>query len=584
MFNRAGYKTMRTCKKGNSLTKKMNTIVVNGRTTKDTKQANDTGYWDDLAWMTVHDYLTNSTQKMKKQTQLLLSIVLTIGFCFYGNTSIAATKTISNLKITNTLTVASPFTDHMVLQQNMKVPVWGTASPNLLITVVFENQKKETTADNDGKWNLYLDPLTASFTPEKMTISAVNEEISIEDILVGEVWICSGQSNMQMGIDGIPDIKALRPMASKIRSFTVKRTVAFEPQDRCEGEWVTEHPNSAVAFSFAYFLRKSVNVPVGIILTAWGSSSLEAWMPRDMIETVPHFKTMMNEFDADFETKNRIQTILEGPKPWSGPDDVFLRRQSNILYNAMIHPLIPFACRGLVWYQGERNTQSMYGMLKEPWYSRNSGILIYGDVLNEWIKRYRKEWNTNDFQFMIVMLPGFGQNLDSGENINPESPAAHSWAWMRESQLKALTLPNTSVVNTIDLGDVKNIHPKDKLPIGKRLALFATKNNFDKSIKANGPSMKRIKTKKNTIIVHFNDADGLKTVNGKTPTSFWLADSSGKWFPAEAKIKGNTILLKHAQVKKPLYVRYAFVGKPDVNLVNGANLPAYPFRTDRLKP
>jgi sialate O-acetylesterase len=157
---------------------------------------------------------------------------------------------------------------------------------------------------------------------------------------------------------------------------------------------------------------------------------------------------MMAEFDADFETRKKIETILNGPKPWNRRDDIFLRRQTNILYNAMIHPLIPYGCRGLVWYQGERNTQSMHGMKKEPWYFRNSGMLKYGNTLKAWMRQYRKEWQRDDFQFLIVMLPGYAKGIKGG----PENPDTESWAWMRESQLKALELPLAAVINTIDLG------------------------------------------------------------------------------------------------------------------------------------
>ncbi|MCK0157308.1 sialate O-acetylesterase [Cellulophaga sp. F20128] len=523
---------------------------------------------------------------MKKVHSIITFIIFNFAFCFLINTACYATPKIDTIPTAQTLEVASLFKDHMVLQRDMPIPIWGKAQAGAIITVAFANSEKSTVADLNGKWRVDLDALKASFASRTMRISssADKDVVQISDIVVGEVWICSGQSNMQMGFDGIPEIKALTTTASNIRSFNVKRTVAFEPQDSCAGEWVTEHPNSAVAFSFAHYLEKSANVPVGIILTAWGSSSLEAWMPRDMTQTVPHFKTMMEEFDADSETKTRIQSILDGPKPWPNQDDIFLRRQSNILYNAMIHPLIPFACRGLVWYQGERNTQSMQGMLKEPWYSRNSGMLKYGDALQEWVKRYRKEWSKNDFEFLVIMLPGFGKNLDAGKPIDPKSPAAHSWAWMRESQLKALELPHTSVINTIDLGDIKNIHPKDKLPIGKRLALVAIKNNGDKTTKANGPTLKRVTVKKGSLVVHFTNAKDLQTVDGKAPRSFWLADEAGQWFPAEARIKGKSVMLHCSQLKNPLYVRYAFVGKPDVNLVNDANLPAYPFRTDSIKP
>jgi sialate O-acetylesterase len=520
---------------------------------------------------------------MKKYSYSVLTSVLII--CLLSFNVSFSLKKIDNKKQTK-IQLASLFKDHMVLQRDMPIPVWGKAEAGATITVQFANTEKSTIVDSNGKWRLDLVALKASFEPRTMVISSSNEkdDIQILDILVGEVWICSGQSNMQFGVGAVPEIKSLIPSAKNIRSFKVKRTVAFEPQDTCEGEWVNEHPDSAVAFSFAYFLEKSADVPVGIILTAWGSSSIEAWMPRDMTETVPHFKTMMDEFDADEETKSRIQAILEGPKPWPNKDDIFLRRQTNILYNAMIHPLVPFASRGLVWYQGERNTQSMDGMLKEPWYFRHSGILKYGDVLKQWIKRYRKAWNKNDMHFMVVMLPGYAGVLDSGTDMNPESPAAHSWAWMRESQLKALELPGTSVVNTIDLGDVKNLHPKDKLPIGKRLALLAMDDVLKSGTESYGPILKKIKIKGNTLVVNFDHAKGLKTKDGKAPTEFWLADDSKKWFPANAKIKGKTVVLHSKELLKPKYIRYAFTGKPEVNLVNEVDLPVYPFRTDSFQP
>ncbi len=482
------------------------------------------------------------------------------------------------------LKLNSLFTDHMVLQRDMPVPVWGTADAGAKVAVEFAGQKKTAVADLDGKWKVVLDPLAASFEPRALQVSGFKSQVAFSDVLVGEVWICSGQSNMKMGYGGIPNIKALEPSAKNVRAFEVKRTVAFEEQEFCDGKWAVQPPGSAVAFSFAYFLEEAAEVPVGIILTCWGSSSLEAWMPRDLTATVPHFKTMMEEFDADAETHEKIQGILDGPKPWSGKDDVFLRRQSNILYNAMMAPLAPFACRGMVWYQGERNTQSMFGMVKEPWFARNSGILKYGNTLQQWMKRLRAGWQRDDFYFLVVMLPGYGKILETGPQEGPEHPASHSWGWMRESQLKALKLPHVSVANAIDLGDLKNIHPKDKLPVGQRLALLAKRDILGMPIEAQGPVMKKVDAKGKTLVVSFDHADGLKTTDGEAPKAFWLADKSGKWVAADAVIEGPTVVLQSSELKKPLYVRYAFAGQPQVNLVNGAELPAYPFRTDRFDP
>ena len=482
------------------------------------------------------------------------------------------------------LAVASPFTDNAVLQRDMPVPVWGTADTAATVTVKFGGQQKSSVADKDGNWKLQLDSMPANFKPQTLEISDGTKTLSFANVLVGEVWICSGQSNMQQGVSVASDIKALVGKAKNLRTFEVKRMVAMTEQSSLEGKWVERHPDSAVAFSFAYFLEQAGDVPVGIILSCWGSSSLEAWMPRDMVETVPHFKTMMEEFDADAQTREKINSILAGKRPWGRPNDIFLRRQTNILYNAMIHPLVPYACRGLVWYQGERNTQTMFGMSKQPWYHRHSGMLKYGDTLKAWIQRYRKAWQDDQMQFMVVMLPGYYKPIKTGPKTGAEHPAAHSWAWMRESQLKALELPHTYIVNTIDLGDLKNIHPKDKLPIGKRLALLAERNSLGRDVIAEGPLMQRVEVHGKQLVVHFNHADGLTTIDGKQPTAFWLADDSGEWVPAKAHLKKQTVVLSSSKLKKPLYVRYAFAGKPKVNLVNSAGLPAYPFRTDRFDP
>lgn len=483
------------------------------------------------------------------------------------------------------LTVASPISDNAIFQRDMPVPIWGTADSGATVEVSFAGQQKLALADSAGRWKVVLDPLAASFEPRELKIDCTDHAgMVVSNVLVGEVWICSGQSNMQMSVNAVPAVKALVPDVNNLRTFQVKRTVAFEEQETCQGKWVQQHPDSAVAYAFAHFLEQAADVPVGILLTCWGSSSIEAWMPRDMTETVLHFKTIMDEFDADSKTKNKIFAILNGPQPWSKQDDVFLRRQPNVLYNAMMHPLAPYACRGLVWYQGERNTRSISGMLKKPWYARTSGMTDYGDVLKKWIQRYRQQWEQPEMQFLIVMLPGFGKTLDSSPENGSEHPAAHSWAWIRESQLSALDLPHTSVANTIDLGHITDIHPKDKLPIGKRLALLAARDTPGQKILAQGPVMKSVQRSGDRIIVQFDHAEGLKTQDGKAPTAFWLADDSAQWVRAEAELSGDTVVLRSTELAGPLYVRYAFAGKPKVNLVNESGLPAYPFRTDTFKP
>lgn len=478
---------------------------------------------------------------------------------------------------------ANIFSNHMVLQREMPIPIWGTASPGQKITVEFAGQQKNTITDKNGQWRIQLDALGTSAIGRDLVISG-NERIYISDVLVGEVWICSGQSNMQMSYANIPEIKSLLPQAKNIRSFEVKRTVSLQEQEDVMGKWSVGASNSAVAFSFAYFLEKAGDVPVGIIHSSWGSSSLEAWMPRDMTEQFADFKTIMQEFDADTLAQKRIQEIIEKQDKRSNPEDIFLRRQPNILYNAMMKPLAPYAVRGLVWYQGERNTRYLSGMpafTKDKWFHRVAGMQDYGAMLKAWIERYRAEWQKEDMHFMVIMLPGYGKGTAENPKIDPLDPTASSWAWMRESQLKALELPHTSVINTIDLGDVKNIHPKDKLPIGQRLAQEAAHKTLNLDIASEGPKMKSVEVGKRKLVVQFANADVLKTADDKAPTGFWIADDTLEWKPAQAQIKRGKIVLKSKAVKQPLYIRYAFSGKPDVNLVNGAGLPAYPFRTDQ---
>ncbi|MFB9052754.1 sialate O-acetylesterase [Formosa undariae] len=472
-----------------------------------------------------------------------------------------------------TLRLGSPFQEHMVLQCDMPIAVWGEAVPNTLVVISLGEDKASVTSDSEGLWRVYL-PTRKPGGPYAFSVNSGVENIIFKDVLIGEVWICTGQSNMAMGYNGIPEIKQLDTLISKIRTFKVDKTVSFTEQDYLKGNWVLQQPNSAVAFSFAYFLQKSKNVPIGIILTAWGSSSIEGWMPRDMTETLPHFKNIMNDFDNDIEKKSRIDSIIVTPGKRIVKDDIFIRTQPNIIYNAILKPILPYSCRGIVWYQGEANAKNVDAMLQ------------YGITLPLWIERIRSEWEQDSPYLLGVMLPGYGGTLYKKVQDTTifERPDANSWAWIRESQLKALELPNVSIVNTIDLGDVKNIHPKDKLPIGKRLALYASSDGKNSNSSVDGPILKKVSVKSNIITVFFNNGKGLKTRDGKTPKAFWLTDRSGEWYPAKAIIKGETVELSSEKLSKPLYVRYAFSAKPYVNLVNTADLPARPFRTDNFLP
>lgn len=479
------------------------------------------------------------------------------------------------------LTLGSLFQDHMVLQQGVVVPVWGTAAPGATVRVAFAGQELGATADREGRWRVDLQPLTANATSRSLRIETEGSQRVINDVVVGEVWLCSGQSNMQMGV-GSTDVRKIVAQVSRVRSFEVPRTVAYREQSECGGKWKTGPPTSAVATAFAHFLQQRADVPVGVVVACWGSSSIEAWMPRDLSSELPHYAAQLEAMDADTADRQRVETILTGKRPWPRKEDIFLRRHPLLPYNAMVHPLVPYAMRGVVWYQGERNAQALRHRPQNPWMQQNAGMLEYDEAIEAWIKRLRRAWGRQELQLLIVMLPGFGKTLSDGAEKSSTHPAALSWAWMRESQLKAAELSGVAVANTIDLGLLNNIHPPDKLAIGQRLARLAAREALQQEVVAWGPVVSHTEPNRDTITVYFDHAEGLTTTDKKPPSGFWLADETGEWVPAEAVIQGQTVMLQAERLANPQFVRYAFAGKPLVNLVNAAGLPAYPFRTDNF--
>ncbi len=474
---------------------------------------------------------------------------------------------------------ADMFGDNMVLQREMLVPVWGRAEVGETVTVQFAEQSKSCKTGKNGKWMLKLDPLVASAKGAELIISGKNK-ITFNDVLVGEVWICCGQSNMQLGWGRVPEIKALINETSRfpIRSFTIPGKIAFTPQEESGGKWVKKNSNSAVGGGFASYLYKSLKVPIAIINTYWGSSSIEGWMPIELTEKLPHFKQIMDDFNNDEEQLSVCKMLIKQynekgcmDKRWGDSfknkkirkeykkPDIFARTRPNMLYNAKLHPIIPFAVRGMVWYQGEANANKPQE---------------YAKSLPCWVKQLRKLWNNDDFYFLGVMLPGYAKRCDQ------EDPNIKSWSWMREAQMKVLELPNTAISNTIDLGDKKNIHPLDKEPIAKRLSLLARRNIHGEKIVAQGPKFKEFRVDGSTVVIKFDNAAGLKTKDNEAPKAFWLAGKDQAWHRAEATISGDTVSVESKEVSIPVACRYAFAGMPKNNLVNGAGLPALPFRTD----
>lgn len=471
----------------------------------------------------------------------------------------------------NDLKLGSLFQEHMVLQRNMPINIWGQSLPNKLVKVALGNKMVSVFSDENGNWKVVLPKLKAG-GPFKFSVISEKEQINFTDVLIGEVWVCAGQSNMVMPHLNIPEIHKLDALSKNIRTFEVPRTASFTKEKDIEkGVWALANPSAAVAFSFSYFLQKNAGVPVGIILTSWGSSSLEGWLPKDLTKDLPHFKTMMENFEADQPKKQRITSILNSKGERKRKDDIFLRIQPNVIYNAMLNPLIPYTCRGLVWYQGEANSGTKKGMFQ------------YRETFPLWVAYLRKQWQQSPLEFVVVALPSFIGKTNKKPRFNAENPTEDSWAWMRESQYSFDEIKNVQVVNTIDLGEAFNIHPKDKLPVGERAALLAEKATFNNKVVANGPIFKNYKVRKNEIIIKFSDAKGLRTIDGTSPRGFWISDKNQKWHQATAIIKGKKVIVKTEDIESPMHVRYAFSAKPNVNLVNKAGLPTRPFRTDTFK-
>jgi sialate O-acetylesterase len=464
------------------------------------------------------------------------------------------------------LRVSPMFGDHMVLQRELPVSVWGKADPGETITVRFAGQETNTRAGEDGKWILQLPPMPASAEGRELSVETKGITKQFKDVLVGEVWVCAGQSNMQYGWGqqskprynwgGDADLAKLAEGATDlpIRSYEVPPNVSFSPTDECAGEWSTALPGSAVAFGFSYHLHKALNVPVAVIVTCWGSSFIEGWMPIELTDELPHFKKIMDGFQKSESARERVERAMK-----MGIRDgmSFVRRQPNIVYNAMLHPVIPYGCRGIVWYQGEANADQPE---------------LYAASLPAWVRELRKRWQRDDLHVLGVMLPGYGEDKGVAD------PA--SWAWFREAQAKGLTIPHATLINTIDLGDAKDIHPTDKAPIAERLSLIARNDIYQNPVDARGPMFQNHRIDGPKVTISLDHADGLSTKDGKAPAGFWLAGADRQWHPAQALIKGTTIELRAEAVEAPVACRYAFSNTPSVNLINSAGLPAAPFRTD----
>ncbi|MBC8085203.1 MAG: sialate O-acetylesterase [Hymenobacter sp.] len=451
--------------------------------------------------------------------------------------------------------------DHMVLQREQPLPVWGWAGPGETVTVGFQNQAYPATATPAGRWQVMLPAMPAG-GPFVMTIEGENT-LTINDILVGDVWLASGQSNMELPLR---DPNAPKPGAyplilnagqevaqadfPQIRQFTVRKAVAATPQLLSEGSgWRVCSPQtagsfSAVAYFFARDLHRRYQIPVGIISSPWGGTPAESWVSGAALRQQPDFQQAVAGLDG-----RPARPLLDQNLPGT----------PSGLFNGMIAPLIPYALKGIIWYQGESNV----GRAEQ-----------YRTLFPALVRDWRQQWGA-ELPFLFVQLANYTATLPQ--------PADSDWARLREAQTAALTLPRTGMAVAIDLGDATDIHPANKQDVGHRLALVARAVAYaDQRVVAAGPAFQAMRVEGNTVQLDFGQVGaGLRVKDpGPTLRGFAVAGADRQFHWATATLRGKTVVLTSAAVPAPVAVRYNWANNPDGNLYNRDGLPVAPFRTD----
>ena len=491
------------------------------------------------------------------------------------------------------------FSDGAVLQRGMTVPVWGTADAGESVTVTIKDKTVKATADASGKWNLKL-PVMEAGGPFELTVKGKNTLV-LHQVAVGEVWIASGQSNMEFPLktfkpeDPVYGPKSKAEIATindpMLRMFTVAKKTSPEAvidnlTGAAGGSWQAAAPEnadkfSAVAYHFARELRDKLKVPVGIIHTSWGGTPAEAWTSRGVLEADPKLNPIVEKWKqlvADYPANEKIynekalvewkqavaKANAEGktvPKPPRSPQGPNSAHYPATLFNAMINPLIPYGIQGAIWYQGESNS---------------SDAVTYQTLFPSMIQDWRSHWHQGDFPFLFVQLANFQRPQNA--------PSEGGWGPIREAQLKTLSTPNTGMACAIDLADPENpgdIHPHNKREVGRRLSLLALANVYHQPIPSySGPLYSSVQFAGNQARLNFSHTEGGLAARGDALKGFAVAGTDGKFVWADAKIEGNTVVVSSAQVPQPAAVRYGWASNPIGNLYNKEGLPASPFRTD----
>jgi len=488
--------------------------------------------------------------------------------------------------------------DHMVIQQDKPVSIWGWAAKGEPVTVKLAGQEKKTRAGTDGKWQVAFDALKAGGSALEMTVSGEKgPAIVIKDILVGEVWLGSGQSNMEWAVDWLasPTPEILRADHPQLRLFLVPKRTSDQPKDDINAKWTlctpeTVRPFSAVLYYFGLDLHMRLGVPVGIIESAWGGTLIEPWTPPAGYAAVPETKPILDKQIAKYEDyRKELGNALPAWEAWARDTQKALKAKADIpaapanaalptnpydtpqapttLYNGMIHALTPFAIRGAIWYQGESN--------------REDG-LFYEKKMEALIRGWREVWKIGDFPFYFVQIAPYTYGYDRDMKSSPVLD--HLWLpLLWEAQLNALRIPNTGMAVVNDITDLNDIHPRNKKDVGARLALWARAKDYgERNLVYSGPLYKSMTIEGDKVRLAFDHVGGgLITNNGQPPTWFEIAGDDHVFYRAEAEISGDTIVVKSPRVIQPKAVRFAWSEVAIPNLANKEGLPASPFRTDR---
>lgn len=479
------------------------------------------------------------------------------------------------------LKMSSVFGNHMVLQQKQPVRIWGWTKPGQNVSVSFAGQKKTATAGDDGRFQLDLDPLKASFEARTLTVQA-DETRLFENVLVGEVWLCSGQSNMQWNVASAndPDLESLTANLPNIRLITVPQVGTQEVKNDFNGKWVQCSPTtvkdfSAVGYFFGRQLYQTLNVPVGLIDNAWGGSSCEAWVRRDLLEADDSFGPLLErwaETESNYDHEKEMekynarvakwQETKKGNRPRAPRNPLVGQHRPANLYNGVLKPILGYTIKGSIWYQGESNA---------------SRAFQYRTLFPLMIDSWRKEWGQGDFSFYWVQLADYRAEV--------LEPVESDWAELREAQTMSMMLPNTGEAVITDLGEATDIHPKDKQNVAKRLARWALAKDYGIDIAHRSPMFKAVTAKGSKLHVDFDYAGGgLDTFDVREPIGFTVASNDGKFVHAKARIVDkDTMEVWSDEVKEPVHVRYAWADNPICNVQSKEGLPVTPFRSDKRK-